>query len=359
MNLFTFRFAREAVREKPGNVCVSPLSISVCLSTLLNGSKGKTFETLRTALGYQSADLGAIDVGIKSVIDQLVDAPNKPFTISNSVWLRSEFKPNPGYQTSMKDFFGADFFSVPAFNQTTVDKINAWTKQKTKNRIPKIVDRVDPQTALALVNALTFDADWETQFEPRSTSPQKFTLAGGKVIQPPTMHASRDVPYGESALGQAVRLDYKGGAYGMILVLPKGTPGAFFAGLNAKSYGVLLNSLKANRETSLMLPKFKVEDQYDLRKPLSQLGMGSLFVAGDFTGVSSTLHNTRIGEAVHKTYLKLNEKGTEAAAATAIMVPTRAVANPAQFRADRPFAYLLVNNKTDVIVFAGVCADPR
>ena len=361
MNVFTFRFTQEVLKEKKGNVCVSPLSVSVCLSTLLNGSKGETYDQLRKTLNYQTLDLAAINEGTKETVRQLIDAPNKPFTISNSVWLRSDFKPNPSYVKATTNFYNADFFGVPQFDQVTVNKINAWTKEKTKQRIDKIVDNVDPQTVLALVNALTFDADWETQFQPRFTGNKKFSVSKDVSFETPTMNDSRTVPYSETPTAKAIELNYKGGEYGMILVLPKGesSPQDFYKGLNIKTFEALRQSLKSENETKISLPKFKVEAQYDLKPTLSKLGMQDVFTAGDFSGVSKMLRDAKVDKAVHKTYLKLNEKGTEAAAATAIMVPTRAIMNPSEFRANRPFAYLLVNNKTGVVLFAGVCSDPR
>jgi len=359
LNDFTFRLIRETLKGSKGNECVSPLSISICLSTAMAGAKGATLDDLRNGLGYGSQDVGAINAGNKQLTDQLANAAGKPFVIANSVWVDTKTPLTPGYVKDAKAFYDSDIFTVPKFDSHAIDRINAWTKEKTKGRIERILEQASPGMVMVLVNALTFDADWELKFDTRATRTEKFHTSASTSVETAMMHSNRKVPYWEGPNGKAVRLAYKGKQFSLILLLPK--DGFDAAGLlrntNSQSYAQIMQSLHLSRQVTLSFPKFKIQRDYDLIPPLSSLGMPRLFSAADFSGISKSLARSRVNKIVQKTYFKVDEKGTEAAAATG-MVFGRMAMEPAFFQADRPFAYLLVDDRTHAILFAGVCAKP-
>lgn len=362
LNDFTFRLMQDVVKGAKGNECVSPLSISICLSTLLEGAKGSSFEDLRKTLGYRGLTLKTIDEGNRQTIDALVNATGHPFTIANSVWTDAGTPLVPAYVKNAKAFYDSEIFAVRQFNAGVIARINAWTKQKTKGRIDKILDQVTPGMALVLVNALTFDADWAEKFDTRATRKQKFNTSDTTSFEVPMMSAKREIPYVDRPTSKAIRLAYKGGQFSMIFLVPKRGYDArsLLRSMTAKTFGKTLETLEFRRarDTTIFIPKFKIEREYDLIPALKRLGMTSLFTNADLSGISRSLGGSQVSKVVHKTYFKIDEKGTEAAAATGVVV-TKAAMGPVDiFRADRPFAYMLVNDKTKTVLFAGVCAKP-
>lgn len=365
MNEFTFRLASEILKSgDEANACLSPLSVSVCASTLLNGAKNQSFGDLRRTLSYDKLSMDQINDGSYATISTLLGAKGKPFTIANSAWLKTEHTPRPAYVQTLQHYYNADFYGVKNFDGETVNRINQWTSDKTKGRIDKLFDKLDPEdTSLVLVNALTFDGDWVTPFKTSATSPSPFHVNGAAdVADRPTMHGTFDADFYQKDGVKALRLPYKGNEFSMVFILPQANTSAksYLAGLKPETFQDLLNNL-TSQETIIALPKFKVNGSYSLKDSLSALGMASLFEEADLSGITDG--RFFVSEVVHKTYLKVDEKGAEAAAATGIVVaPTSARLNPPpppQFIADRPFAYFIVNNATNTILFLGVCGDPN
>ncbi|MBN9504364.1 MAG: hypothetical protein BGO01_12000 [Armatimonadetes bacterium 55-13] len=361
VNDFVFRLINASTTPTTeGNVCIAPLSVSLCLSALLNGASGSSIADLETTLGYKGLSLQEVNDGSYAIVQGLLGSKGSPITVANSIWIRGDFKPKPAYVSSLSNYYRALLTPVKNFQKPTVDKINAWTSEKTKERIPKLFDSLDPATVVVLANALTFDGKWSHPFKKQRTAQAAFHLANGDTIQVPRMFGNFEVPYYEAETWKAIRLPYQGEEFSMICVLPKESPIQWLRKQTSKSMSDLIQNLKSGGiDTPISIPRFNASYTLDLEAPLSNLGMGKLFKSielnnlADFGPLKDQLS---IGEAVHKTYIKVDEEGTEAAA-TGIGV--KAAAFRGNFLADRPFAYFIVHHKTNLVLFAGVCADPR
>jgi serpin B len=275
--------------------------------------------------------------------------------LANAVWAQRGGALLPAYVELLRGTYGAPpelvDFATP---EPVAARINAWVAERTRERIKDIVnaDMFTPDTRLVLVNALWFKAAWEHPFTARVTKERPFTLASGQQVSVPFMAQTASFAYAEMDGAQAVELPYEGGRFSMVLVLPaSGEPRAVPAGL-----------LEALEECSVgvYLPRFRIETAYRLDDTLKAMGMSAAFGRdADFSGMNGR-KDLFVGLVAHKAFVAVDEAGTEAAAATAIvMMRGAAPAKTAEFRADRPFLFLIRDAKTGTILFLGRVSDPR
>lgn len=357
LNNFTFRLTSAVPAGNTTNLCLSPLSVGVCFATLLNGTGGDSKIVLQRALGLRGP-LPEVNESMKTLTAALAAKNEAEFTIANSVWLKGAYPVSASYQSTLDRFYDAEFHTFGKADSELSQRINAWAALHTKQRIKQLVGELSSATRLVLANALTFDGKWEEPFEKNFTRDEKFTNGDGSKSMVPTMVRRGFVKHFIDKDGSgALELDYRGGRYSMLVLLPPTGQGAnqLIKSLSAPRLAAIRGRLE-NAEVRIYLPKFKVESEYDLNAPLARLGMGPLFDHIDLSPINSNFaHNIQISQVVHKTYLKLDENGTEAAAATAIVLRAGAVPrpNPDEFRADRPFGYVLYDRQTSAIVFVG------
>lgn len=359
VNSFAFRLI-----EKTGtptgdeNLLISPFSVSSALSMLVPGTSGEEQRKLMSVLA-PGLSAEALRSGVKNLRNSMLSAGGDPLQIANSAWVYKRMPLNPGYVSELKDFYGSE---VRPFERNTrsVQEINAWVDAKTKQRIPRIIESIEPDERLFLVNAIAFDGTWTTQFDPAQTRSEPFHRPSGDVSVP-TMRARRSVPYFQTDELRAIRLDYEGGQFGMLLMLPEQgrDAGALLKGLSPEKLNAVLEGLGDADNLPIALPKFKFEESYNLEAPLSGMGLESLFKLADLSRISPELATGAISRVLHKTFIEVDEKGTKAAAATAVAVATRVILRDRpEFMADRPFAFLLLHKPTGTILFTGVVNDP-
>jgi serpin B len=233
-------------------------------------------------------------------------------------------------------------------------RINAWVTERTRERIREIVspDMFNENTTLVLANALHFKAAWRNAFRPGITKARPFTLASGEAVDVPFMAQTEHVGYAEKDGAVAVELPYEGGRFSMVVVLPPaGAPAAIPDGL--------LEALEAG-SVSVFLPRFRVESGFNLKDTLAAMGMNAAFTEdADFSGIDGTT-NLFISVVAHKAFVAVDEAGTEAAAATAVVMALKGEPGaPKVFRADRPFLFLIRDTKSGAILFLGRVSDPR
>ena len=215
-------------------------------------------------------------------------------------------------------------------------------------------------TRLVLTNAIYFKGDWVSQFKKDRTRNETFTLMGGKQVQTPLMHQTGGYKYADLGDAQALEMPYVGKEVSMVVLLPKNVDGLanLEKGLNADRLGALVSRLQV-AEVDVTLPKFKTTAEFELNKELSALGMKQAFTrAADFSGLNGGKQDLYIGFVVHKAFVDVNEEGTEAAAATGVIIQTDSARITPVFRADHPFVYLIRDTKTGGILFVGRLADP-
>jgi serine protease inhibitor len=363
---FAFEFlAQIAAEEDPGtNLFVSPLSASMALGMALVGAENETYLAMRDALGLGAMSREEIGASYGSLIELLTGLDSSVrMEIGNSVWLRIGFEPEAAYREEVEENFDASVTTLDFADPSSADTINAWVEEATNGRIEGIVQPpIDPDVVAFLIDAIFFQGDWTTQFDAADTRPGTFRREDGTSVSAPFMQLS-DAEFGFAWTPDftVVELPYGGEAFVMTLVLPPAElPLAdFVAGLDAEAWADILASLSP-REPQVVLPKFKLEFEKQLNESLKALGMEPAFdpLVADFSRMHLDARELQlhISEVRQKAFVEVDEKGTQAAAATSVSVgPTSA---PPGFTADRPFLFVIRERLSGTILFTGLVYDP-
>lgn len=344
------------------NVFLSPLSAHMSLGMALNGAEEETFDAMRQTLALGDASLEEANAGYAELIGLLrgVD-PQVEFRIANSVWLQERFPFLPSYQDRVSGVFGARVEAVDFDDEAaTLEAINGWVAGATNGKIEKLLDRLRRDEIGFLVNAIYFLGDWREQFDPTETERQPFHLDDGTTETVELMHREGDYRYGRRADFQAAELPYGGDAFVMTVVLPRGEVGLdeFVAGLDGAKWREILETVDgAPQEIELYMPKFELEYGRNFKNELEDLGMGIAFEAGraNFSRMvdpaqvrPGDVYLTRVEQ---KTFVRVDEKGTEAAAATGTGVG--AVSGIPRVHLDRPFLFAIRERLSGAVLFLG------
>ena len=384
-NEFTFDLLTE-LSKQPGNIFFSPFSISSALSMTTIGATGPTKEQLLNVFHWQNiSDLpGAMQELNESLAgavtenqpqgdpDQSDSQPGEgqnkstlKFSAANSLWIQIGYDLLPSFTGAIKEHFDAELQRVN-FKTAAEDargKINRWVEAKTNDKIKNLLQpgTLQPDTRLVLVNAVYFLATWQEQFKKVLSKPGNFNLGGGKTKSVTFMNQTHDFAYAETSALQLVELPYTGGRLAMTIALPKATADAATSQLTGKDIFAAIEAAE-HKSVQLELPKFKMESSFSLQDALKKLGVRDAFAAGvaDFSPMNGN-REFFIGNVIHKAFIDVDENGTEAAAATAVVMRAGAAfmpQTPVIFRADRPFLFLIRDVKDQTILFAGRVSDP-
>ena len=328
------------------NTCLSPLSLQLALALVDEGASGKTHKEINKLLPARTDELFATLNG------------HEALSLANSVWINQHFAPQvkEGFKQANVQKYEAEIQALP-FDDQAKAIINGWCKQKTQGLIPSAIDRLDNGQSMILVNALHFKADWKLPFRSQRTQDKDFFLSNGTTKRVPMMDQTSHFEYAESESCQAICLPYKGndGAnFAMYIVLPKeGTSlKALLSTLNRKTWK---NFAFHSSKVHLQLPKWESDFSTDLNESVKALGAKRLFTSkANFQKISKT--DLRVGSINQKTLIRVDEKGTEAAAVTTISMVTTALPKPEkiyEMNVNRPFLYILVEEGKDLPVFIG------
>ncbi len=367
----------QTLAKEQGNLFFSPISIQSALAMTALGAKGDTAKEMNDVI--QIGD----PMGFANMVAVMQQTPqkNRPklqLSIANAIWSAQNYPFSPDFMREAKRMFFAQTssldFSQPAAARKT---INGWVEDKTKEKIKDLLPdgAITPDTRLILTNAVYFKADWASQFSKEITQEAPFHVASakpatrdpegfsGKMVQ--MMHQTLKFSYADAGDYHLVAMAYDGHTTSMLLLVPKEMRGLakVEAGLSAKSLGEAIEQC-APRKISLYLPKFKIEQSVSLSKTLQSMGMKLPFDAekADFSGMT-TGEKLAISDVLHKAYVDVDENGTEAAAATAVMMaatsaPPMQEDEPLEIKADHPFIFIVRDNTSGAILFMGRVADP-
>ncbi len=361
------------VRKAPGNLAMSPASISLALAMTWGGARGETAAEMKRAMRLD-VDADAAMAGWGQLAAAL-QAPARALElrIANRLFGEQSYKLEAAYTDRTKAAFGApleplDFRNAPDAARA---HINKWVADRTEQRIKDLLPprSIVPDTRLVLVNAIYFLADWQAQFEKRATTEQPFTLAPGKTVPAKLMRRRGSYRLAKVGGVAVLELPYQGGDAAMLVVLPDKVDGlaAIEASLDAGKLAAWTAAL-ADAQVDVLLPRFQIDPPapLELKKPLEALGMARAFdrKRADFTGIAnppSPDDRLYIGAVFHKAFVKVDEKGTEAAAATAVVMPrTAGMPPPAiEFKADHPFLFFIVDRASGLVLFMGRVAEPK
>jgi len=339
------------------NVVLSPLSAAMALGMALNGAAGETWDGMRQGLRLGGLSQEEINGGFESLIELLTGLdPRVRFDIGNSVWTRQGFPVLPSFHEVVASSFDAEARELDFDSPSAVTTINEWVRAATNGRIEKAIDAISYADMMFLINAIYFDGEWSDRFDAARTRAEPFRLADGSTVSVPMMSQKTDVSASAGTGWRAIELGYGGGAYGMVIVLPdENRPlASLVADFDETWWAGVIAALQP-AELEIALPKLELEFDAYLNDPLIGLGMAQAFTpAADFSRLTPT--DVCIQFVRQKTFLKVDERGTEAAAVTTVGVGVTSA--PVPFRADRPFLFAIRERFSGAILFMGTIGDP-
>ncbi|HEU4326686.1 MAG TPA: serpin family protein [Roseiflexaceae bacterium] len=365
---FALRLMAELRKQQPQqNVFISPLSIMLALAMTANGAQGETLRGMLDALDLRGASLDDLNTGAVELLALARTDPQVQLSIANSLWGNREVAFREDFLARCRTVYGAEVSALDFGAPASLDRINGWVAQQTQDKIPTIIAQLNPADVLVLLNAIFFKGVWKTQFDPKLTRPFPFNLPGGVKKPHPLMNQSGKFDYAEYNTFEAIRLPYGAGDVNMYVLLPARAshPADLLATLDAQGWDTAIDGLR-KREGMIALPRFTLEYAADLNKMLVALGMGDAFDPGraDFGGMMPDAHGHGLAISLvrHKTFLEVNEEGTTAAAATAVMM-TRSMSvgprhPPFTMIVDRPFCCAIRDDRNGALLFLGAIMDP-
>ncbi|HET8656709.1 MAG TPA: serpin family protein [Longimicrobiaceae bacterium] len=356
-NSFAFDLLREVSREQPDdNVFLSPLSASMSLGMAMAGARGTTLDAMSGTLGFGGLSQHEIDASYRSLIDLLRGLdPEVQMQLANSVWYRRGIQFDPAYFDTTSTYFDARVEGLDFDDASSVGVINDWVKEKTQGKIGSIIEGIGPLDVMFLVNAIYFKGAWTRQFDRSRTQDAPFYDASGKqqVGTVKMMHrpGPTELYRGENFL--AADLPYGGGAFSMTVLVPDpGVPvDSVLASLDPDRWAAITGGFAEAADVDVYLPRFRLEYAKKLNDALGALGMGIAFGGGaNFTGMAPE-GGLSISNVLQKTYVDVDEEGTEAAAATSTGIDAGAYHPPV--RIDRPFLVFIREHLSGTVLFAG------
>jgi serpin B len=370
INAFGFDLYRLTISDDD-NLVFSPTSIVLALGMARAGARGVTAEEMDAVMHDAASDehaawLNAVDAALASrsgtVTDLNGDDHELILRIANAPFAQREMALEEAYLEALATRFGAGLRLVDYIGATEEARelINGWVSEQTEERIPELLRPgiLSEDTRLTLVNAIYLKAPWAMPFDPEFTQPGAFTRRDGSTVDVPMMTTGQSLPFAEGSGWRAVELPYLGDSLAFTVIVPDDLA-AFEAELDADAFGTIVGALSP-AEVILSLPRFSTETKLGLADVLGTLGMSAAFDAAeaDFSGIT-TEEQLFIAEVIHQANIDVDEAGTEAAAATAVVMDAGAApADLISFIVDRPFLFAIRDVQTGAIVFLGRITDP-
>jgi serpin B len=363
----------QALKSPNENIFFSPLSIYTILSIVFAGARGLTETQIKEIL-FIKLDQNRFHSEFKKILGLFQRDTGSELSMANLLCINNNYKLLEKFLWTVEDNYGGAIWKLD-FNaiSDTCAKINTWVAEHTQGKIKDVIHTLNEDLGILLVNAIYFKGTWEKLFKENDTKEENFTLLSGQSILVPMMHQKNKFRYLEGDGCQILEMPYKGiRVFGslehisMIIILPEKKDGIEDIGISLTTEKIENYLEKLNhiweRELNVIFPKFKIETEYKLNKTLYTLGMISAFSDGaNFSGIAIDPPRY-ISQIIHKAFVEVNEKGTEAAAVTVIrmlgagMVP---IVEPTEFRADHPFIFLLVDSNTRTILFIWRILNPK
>ncbi len=365
VNAFGFKLLQEvAASEVNKNVFISPASVSLALAMVYNGAKGRTAENMAAALGLGARSLNEANTAYTALQTLLRDAdPKVTLSIANSLWARQGLALDTDFVQRTQTFYQAQMNELDFNNPDAAKTINQWVSDNTRGKINQIVDPpIDRDMVLFLINAIYFKGSWQRPFDAKITRPMPFKPESGPSADTPMMFQMGKYAYFATPQFQAVRLPYGDGVFSMVVILPAAgvTLEQLRPSLTGENWRNWSTQFKAT-DGDIALPKFKLEYKKELTSALGKLGMSSAFGGGaDFTGMRAEPPGLAISEVQHKTFVEVNEEGTEAAAVTSAGMRTTSLRETKRFSmvVDHPFFFAIQDDQTSTVLFSGLISKP-
>ncbi len=348
--------------EDAPNVMISPASVSIALGMAYNGAETTTKDAFEQVLNYQGLSRKEVNEITRELIHVLVtNVKGNLLEIANSLWYHEGFPVEEEFIGLNSHYYDAEVRALDFGHAEAVKTINNWVSDHTHGKIDEIIDAIDPAVMMILINAIYFNCVWETEFDPADTYQAPFFHEDGSSFgQVDMMHLEDDLSVSFTEDFSAVELPYKNGKFSMFLFLPEGDKGVndLVSELDGDNWKAWIEGFSEIKGFTIEMPKFEFEFERSLAEDLKSLGLEVAFSEpeADFSGI--TPEDLFISDVIHKTYIKVNEEGTEAAAVTAIIFETTSIGPRDYLRLDKPFLFAITENSSKSILFMGKVSEP-
>jgi serpin B len=362
-NVFSLEFYLQWNKQTDKNIVLSPFGISSAIGMIYPGARSMTADQMRTAMHFHGNPEQQNEV-FRTLLTNL-NAAGSPMVISNTLWMQKGFGIEQSFLEVNRKYFGSNFhqvnFAGAADSARTV--INTLIEEQTRNKIKDLLPAgsVNALTRLVLTNAIHFKDSWATPFDPAKTKDMDFFVSAGKPVKTKFMVMQNTIfQFFENDQVTIVELPYANARFSMLVLLPKGDAALFEKSLSASAYKSW--DFIPGRFRNIEVPRFRIDHEVAPAGVLRQFGMTDAFQEGkaDFSGISKEVR-LFISGIFHKAFIEVNEEGTEAAAATAVVVQTESIIEPRKeldFIVNRPFLFILRDRITNTILFIGKVNDP-
>ncbi len=344
------------------NILISPLSMANALAMALNGAQGETYTEMLETLNLQGFSLQEVNETYKALMADLVSMDNEVvLSIANSIWYADFMNVKPDFIDNNVNYYQSSVTPLNFDDPASVDIINQWVSDNTKEKIESIIENLSPLDRMLLINAVYFKGNWKYQFEEADTYDADFYLEDGGSAVVPFMSMNANVERFSNELVDGLKLPYGKEAYSMYFFLPQAnrTINEVIEQLNTDSWSEWRENFYMVEDVQIRIPRFSFEFESGLEKALEALGMQQAFSESlaNFSGISEP-EQLYISGIKHKTFIEVNEKGTEAAAVTSITFNVTSVNPITQFIANRAFLFAIVEESTGAIIFLGKLGNP-
>jgi serpin B len=358
LNLFNNVNAED--QEK--NVFLSPVSASFALGMTMNGADGNTFEEMKNTLGFEDLSLDEINATYSTLIGELYNVSDGvEFNLANSIWYSIQFSLQDKFRQLNENYFnakveGLDFGDA----ENTLNTINSWVEDQTKNRIKDLVTELDPNACMFLINAIYFNATWKYQFDTENTKTGTFWIDNNQSVVCDMMTMKHYFKFAQATDYDALELPYGNENYAMLLVLPKTEDiNTFISIINDSVVEDIIETLGED-SVNIFIPKLEIEYEKELNNVLQTMGISQAFEqSANFSKMFNEMESgIWIEKVKQKSFLKVNEEGTEAAAATAVQMNFESVSDEIFLTFNRPFIFFILEKRTNTILFCGKIMNP-
>lgn len=377
-NQFAFDLYSELAKTEKDNIFYSPYSISAALAMTYEGAKGKTAEEIKEVFHFPETSVLRPNY---AAIYNKINEDNKEYQLStgNALWVQQDYLLLNDYSEAVERYYGGKASNVDFIKETEKSRqtINSFIEEQTNNKVKELIPagQVDHLTRLVITNAIYFKGTWEWEFDKSDTRDKDFYITPENVVKTPMMHMDSDKAtfnYADLEKLQILELPYKGDKISMLILLPKQGEAYDYEKGEEITYNYNLEDIELSSEklneyksemqetklSAIYLPKFKFDTKYFMVSTLSEMGMPTAFsMQADLSGIDGS-QNLYIQNVIHQAFVQVDEKGTEAAAVTSIMIGIKSAMPSNVFRADHPFIFIIQEKETGNILFMGRMTDP-
>jgi serine protease inhibitor len=346
------------------NIMISPLSISVAFAMAYNGADSDTKTEMENAMKLNGLTTDQINDAYKMLIKGLQSLDKDVvFEIANAIFYADGFSVKPDFLNINKTVYNAEVENLNFSSGSAVQDINNWVANKTHDKITSIIQQLNPLDRMVLLNAIYFNGVWTNKFDEKGTHQLSFIKTDGSSFEVPMMKKEEKLEYATNSLFNAIKMPYGNGQYNMIVLLPENGKNSqdIINELSSKNWKSWMTSFEIKSPVVVTMPRFKFAFETKLKNVLTQMGMEKAFqpYVADFLKMSD--EDLYISSAIHKSFIDVNENGTEAAAVTSITMATTSIGNEppkTYFNVNKPFVFAITEKDTDAILFMGEVQNP-